>query len=238
MQTFSSHIMSMTFGDRLREARKRKFAQQKEAAEYLGIPIGTYANHETSNRTPKLEAVERYAKAFGVSAAWLSHEEGAATAVTVVPLAGFISAGGAIDTSTEQVDPGVEYEAELYVNVPDAVQAYQVVGDSMLPVFEPDTVIVCRAYSNEPDLHLNKRVAVGTSAGERFIKVLVEGTQPQRYNLESLNAGYPVMRNVEIEWVARIAAIIPADEWRRLEKLGRQSEAVSLRPRKNLRNAK
>lgn len=238
MQIFSGETECMSFGDRLKIARKRRFAQQKDAADYLGVPIGTYANHETSNRNPKREVVERYAKAFGVTAAWLSHDEGAISAVTVVPLAGFISAGGAIDTSTEQADPGVEYEAELYVNVPDAVQAYQVIGESMLPVFEPDTVIVCRAYSTDFVKHLNKRLAIGTAAGERFLKVLVEGTQPDRYNLESLNAGHAVMRNVEIAWVARIAAIIPADEWQRLEKIGRQGEALKVRRSKNLQNAK
>jgi phage repressor protein C with HTH and peptisase S24 domain len=231
MQSGVRHTGRMSFGERLKQARLRKYPQQKQAAEALGVPIGTYANHELSGRTPRNDTVEKYARAFGVSASWLSYGDAPQAEHTVVPLAGFISAGGSIDTSTEQVDPGVEYEAELYVNVPDAVQAYQVIGESMLPVFEPDTVIVCRAYSKDFDNHLGRRVAIGTEGGERFIKVLHEGTQPNRYNLESLNAGFSVIRNVELAWVARIAAIIPADEWQRLEKTGRQGEALGRRRR-------
>lgn len=232
MQMWALHNPGMTFGERLKQARMRRFPQQKEAANYLGVPIGTFGNHEASSRTPKSETVERYAKAFGVRAAWLSYEEGPMTDHSVVPLVGFISAGGAIDTSTEQVEPGVEFEAELYVNVPDAVQAYQVVGESMLPVFEPDTVIVCRAYDADPSKHIGRRVAVGLVGGERFIKVVHEGTVADRYNLESLNAGFAVLRNVEIAWVARIAAIIPADEWERLEKNGRTDEVIGGRKRR------
>lgn len=232
MQTLALQTQGMTFGFRLKTARSRRFDTGKEAADFLGISYGTYGGHEASSRTPKSETVERYAKAFGVRAAWLSYDEGPMTERTTVPLVGFISAGGAIDTSTEQAEPGVEYEAELYVNVPDAVQAYQVVGESMLPVFEPDTVIVCRAYSNDPAAHIGKRVAIGTKEGERFIKVIQEGTLPDRFNLESLNAGFAVMRNIEIEWVARIAAIIPADEWVRLGKAGKRAEAVPGRSRR------
>lgn len=208
----------MQFHERLKKARARRFSEGKAAAAYLGISYGTYGGHEAGSRHPKPPDIERYARAFGVKVAWLAYGDGDEHEGTRVPLVGYISAGGSVDTSTEQAEPGAEYEVELHVNVPDAVQAYQVVGDSMLPVFEPDTVIVCRAYSTEIALHLNKRVAVGTRDGGRFLKVIVEGSVDGLFNLESLNAGHQVMRNVDVAWVARIAAIIPAEEWVRLEK--------------------
>ena len=104
------------------------------------------------------------------------------------------------------------------VEVQDAVIAYQVVGDSMLPIFEPDTVIICRAHTLDIARHVGKRVAVGTEEHGRQLKVLQLGSKPDLYDLFSLNQAYPTMRDVKIEWVARIAAIIPADEWRILER--------------------
>lgn len=135
-----------------------------------------------------------------------------------VRLGGKIGAGGAIDTSAEQSELGVEYEIETMVEVQDAAIAYQVVGDSMLPVFEPDTVIICRAHTRDVAQHVGKRVAVGTMEHGRQLKVLQLGSKPDLYDLFSLNQAYPTMRDVEVEWVARIAAIIPADEWQILER--------------------
>ena len=65
--------------------------------------------------------------------------------VTTVPLAGRIVAGGVIDVSTEQSEPGVEYEVELSAQIADAVVAYQVglgipqhAGSAILPAAPTD----------------------------------------------------------------------------------------------------
>lgn len=135
-----------------------------------------------------------------------------------VPLGGRIGAGGAIDTSTEQDQPGVSYEVEVMVDVQDAAIAYQVMGDSMLPVYEPDTVIICRAHTQDISRHVGRRVAVGTVEHGRQLKILHQGSRPDVFDLVSLNQAYPTLRDVKVEWVARIAAIIPADEWKILER--------------------
>lgn len=145
---------------------------------------------------------------------------------TRVFLGGKIGAGGAIDTSSEQAEPSVRYEVETMVQVPDASIAYQVVGDSMLPIFEPDTVIICRAHTQEVAQHIGRRVAVGTTEHGRQLKILHQGSKPNLFDLISLNQAYPTMRDVRVEWVARIAAIIPADEWRIIERRI-QMEAVN-----------
>lgn len=135
-----------------------------------------------------------------------------------VKLGGKIGAGGAIDTSTEQSEPGIEYEIETMIEVQDAVIAYQVIGDSMLPVFEPDTVIICRAHTQDIASHIGKRVAVGTVEHGRQLKIVQPGSRPDLFDLFSINQAFPTMRDVKVEWVARIAAIIPADEWQVLER--------------------
>lgn len=135
-----------------------------------------------------------------------------------VRLGGRIGAGGAIDTSAEQSELGVEYEVETMVEIQDAAIAYQVIGESMLPVFEPDTVIICRAHTQDINRSVGKRVAIGTIEHGRQLKILQLGSKPDFFDLFSLNQAYPTLRDVKVEWVARIAAIIPADEWRLLER--------------------
>ncbi len=139
-------------------------------------------------------------------------------AAFTVPLGGRIGAGGAIDTSTAQDQPGVQYEIETAVEVRDAAVAYQVIGDSMLPIFEPDTVIICRAHTQDIRQHIGKRVAVGTHEHGRQLKIVHQGSKPDLFDLISLNQAYPTLRDVKVDWVARIAAIIPADEWKILER--------------------
>ncbi|MCJ2104726.1 XRE family transcriptional regulator [Methylobacterium sp. E-041] len=133
-----------------------------------------------------------------------------------VPLGGKIVGGGAIDVSTDQHEPGLEYEIELSVRVPDATVAYQVIGESMMPVYRPDTVIICRAHTKVIDPLVGKELAVATVDHGRMLKVVHPGSTPGHYDLSSFNA--TTMRDVRLEWVARIAAIIPADEWRILER--------------------
>ncbi|MFA7751923.1 helix-turn-helix domain-containing protein, partial [Klebsiella pneumoniae] len=91
MQRGGGHNRKMTFGERLKIARRRRFDTGKEAASYLGISYGTYGGHEAASRVPKRESVDRYAKAFGVRVAWLEYEEGPMTDHTTVPLVGYIS---------------------------------------------------------------------------------------------------------------------------------------------------
>lgn len=152
------------------------------------------------------------------------------TEKTTVPLEGRIVGGGVIDVSTAQDEPGLEYEVELSVRIPDATVAYQVVGESMMPVYRPDTVIICRAHTQDIDRHIGKELAVGTRDHGRMLKTVHPGSKPGRYDLESFNAS--TIRDAELAWVARIAAIIPADEWQIIERRVRTETAKRERLKK------
>lgn len=216
----------MEFHERLRAARERRFDEAKQAAEYLGIAVSTYANHEAGSRNPSSDRVARYAKAFSVPLPWLAYGEGPDTFGEVVPLAGRIGAGGSISTSTEQTEEGTSYQVKLAIALPEANVAYEVVGESMLPVFEPGTILVTRGHTANPIPFIGKRVAVETADGDRFVKTIFEGNEEGRYNLESLNAGHAVIRNAQVIWVAQIAAIIPADQWHKIEKLNGADKVI------------
>lgn len=64
--------------DRLKEAREKAgFPSARAAALKNHWPVSTYASHE-NGQTPEIppKTARKYAKAFGVTAAWLQHGEG------------------------------------------------------------------------------------------------------------------------------------------------------------------
>lgn len=70
--------MTDTPGDRLKQAREKAgFPSARAAAIKHHWSISTYASHE-NGQTPEIphEAARKYAKAFKVTAAWLTHAEG------------------------------------------------------------------------------------------------------------------------------------------------------------------
>lgn len=60
-----------SFGERLKELRKKSGYTQAEAAEALGIPRGSYANYETSNRAPSRDVIIKISELFCVSTDYL-----------------------------------------------------------------------------------------------------------------------------------------------------------------------
>jgi repressor LexA len=204
--------------NRIREWREARALTLERLAELSGVSVSYLSRMEAGKRNVSLKNLSKISHALNVPERELVPGEGAPAEPTRVPLGGHVGAGGRIDTSTEQREPGVEYEIALTTIIPDATVAYQVIGESMLPEFKPNMVIVCRAHTTDPRPHLGKQVVIGTADGARLLKTLVEGTEPERYNLESWNAA--TMRNVELAWVAHICAYIPADEWQLLEKNG------------------
>lgn len=67
----------MSMNERLKAARKQAgYSSASEAANALGISIGTYAGHENGNRAFDVETAKRYAKFFKVPLTWLLTGEG------------------------------------------------------------------------------------------------------------------------------------------------------------------
>lgn len=61
----------MTFGQRIKEARKKAGLTQKELAIKIGAATGTIQQYELGKRQPRLEQLEAIASALGVSAGYL-----------------------------------------------------------------------------------------------------------------------------------------------------------------------
>lgn len=216
--------------NRIAEWREARGLSQEDLAAAAGLSPGYLSRMERGERNVSLKNLAKISEALKVPARDLVPEDApipegvSKTEVFHVPLGGRIVGGGVIDVSTNQDEPGLEYEVELSVQVPDATVAYQVVGESMMPVYRPDTVIICRAHTPEIDRYLGRELAVGTIEHGRMLKTVHAGSKPGLYDLESFNA--KLMRDVELVWVARICAIIPADEWRVLERRAQAKEQL------------
>lgn len=125
-----------------------------------------------------------------------------------VPIMGYIGAGAQIDPEFEQVPADGLDQVELPLLLPDGVIGFQVKGDSMLPKYSDGAVIVVhREQTRATTSLIGEEVAVRTSEGRRYLKLLRAGPKPNTYNLESFNAR-PVV-GVHLAWASEIIAIIP-----------------------------
>jgi transcriptional regulator with XRE-family HTH domain len=121
-----------------------------------------------------------------------------------VPLMGLIGAGGAIayfpDDQQEMVPrPPL---------APGRLMALQVIGESMLPKYEPgDIVYVRRDHDGLLPTYLGRYCAVHLADGGTYLKILAAGSQVGRYTLRSLNAAD--MENVEVIWASPVLFVMP-----------------------------
>lgn len=222
--------------ERLKEARVRaRYAEAADAARAFGWNEVTYRSHENGQRGLRPDVAKKYARAFRVSMAWLLTGSGSAnsTDFTTVSLVGSISAGGTISLAADQSNDVDAYEAALMATIPGATMAFQIVGTSMLPVYQPDSLIVCGEKRRDLRNLVGDVVAVCTAGGDRFLKIIHAGSRADRWHLESTNA--PIMLDVEVAWAAEIVAIIPAKQWNKIERTPSRAKQIAAGPKRSIR---
>lgn len=142
------------------------------------------------------------------------------------PLMGRVGAGAMIEVEFEQAPPEGYDTVELPFSFPDPILAFEIIGDSMFPAYEPGEIIIClRDQVRATDRYLGERVVVRLSTGERYLKRLARGFSKGTYNLESWNAR--TIENVRIEWVGEIVATVFPSAVRRIER--RHQRAIKQR---------
>jgi hypothetical protein len=125
-----------------------------------------------------------------------------------VPITSRIGAG-------EQVHP-VQMDLPLgYVSPPPGVmttEAWQVDGDSMRPLYGPRDLLFPGRHRREPSQLVGRIVAAQVANdGPRCVKLLMRGSRKDRWNLQSVNPAHRTMEDMQLEWVALIAAAIYAE---------------------------
>jgi len=214
--------------ERLQIARQRAgFESATEAARAFGWNENTYRSHENGERGLRLTVAERYAKAFDISAAWLltgeNDEEGQKPDEPpkyTVRLVGRIGAGAVIDSEFEQEPPEGFDEIEIPYPVPAGAVAFEIVGDSMWPRYDPGDIVICWKVAQTRTEADGWEAAVRLTDGRRYLKT-IRRVSKDRFDLISHNAS-PI-RNVQIEWACKVFGNIRAGEWTLLEhKLGKK----------------
>lgn len=159
----------------------------------------------------------KLAPILGTSASWLIEGAGAEESVEV-PLMGYVGAGAEIEPDFEQTPPDGLDQISFPFPVPDDMIAFEVRGDSMLPVYKSGHVIVCFKEQKRPlEAFYGEEVAVRTTDGRRFIKTVMRGSDGL-VNLLSWNAA-PI-ENVALEWIGEIFAVMPKSSIKKVQKQG------------------
>jgi phage repressor protein C with HTH and peptisase S24 domain len=181
-----------------------------EAARAYGWTVPTYLGHENGDRIPGRPNAKKYASKYRIRWEWLLENEGGPTHRNHVELGGRIGAGAQIHTDIEQL--GELHEVEVQFPVPPNAIAFEVEGDSMVPRYDEGDLVICSKDSVEIEMVLGSEAAVKTEDGRRFLKRVIPSSGKHLYNLESHNAN-PI-RDVHLEWVGKILAVLPKDQWK------------------------
>lgn len=181
----------------LREMEEKGFSRRGLSLK-AGVSESTVKDVLKDTANPGIGTLHKIAEALQLPVESIIGSEG-------VPLLGTIGAGGAIAYFKD------DHEVESVPRPPLAagpLMALQVLGESMLPKYEPgDVIYVRREHEGVLPQYLNKYCAVHVSDGGTYLKILAAGTQPERYTLRSLNAAD--MENVEVIWAAPVLFVMP-----------------------------
>lgn len=185
--------------------------KQAELAEALETNQPTVSRWMRGEREPSGKSMMR------IRALAIRHGIGEVDAKprTIVPIMGFIGAGAEIDPEYESVPPDGLEQVDLPLQLDDDVIGFRVQGDSMLPTYDADTVVVVyRDKGIATSSLLGEVVAVRTADNKRYLKRLMPGPKPHLYTLESTNAR-PIV-GARIIWASEVVAIIPARQARHI----------------------
>jgi phage repressor protein C with HTH and peptisase S24 domain len=218
---------------RLQIARQKAgFENATDAARTFGWNENTYRSHENGERGLKLAVAERYARAFTTTAAWLLTGESVQQPRHVVRLVGRIGAGAVIDSDFEQEPPEGFAEIEIPFPVPKGAVAFEIVGDSMWPRYDPGDIVICWKVAQTRTEADGWEAAVRLTDGRRYLKT-IRRVGKERFDLVSHNAS-PIL-DVQIEWACKVFGNIRAGEWTLLER-SPPKELLSLRKRASRQN--
>lgn len=185
--------------EQVRDAIRRAMARKKIKAKPLSLAAGLGETAvrdilEARSGSPRVDTLRRIAEQLDATIEDLIGS-------TPVRVTGRIGAGGSIIFDESD---GAEIVPHL-AGLPAGVEAFEVIGSSMLPRYSPgDVVYVSREFDGAKPSYYGEFCAVRLSSGETFIKQLARGSRPGFFNLRSLNA--EDIEDVEIEWATPVLA--------------------------------
>lgn len=183
---------------RLKELLEERGLKQVWLVNKLDLSPG-YVSHLVGNtRTPSPALLSRLADAFDVPVSQLVADR------PPVAVAGRVGAGAAV----ELVDAYPKGGGLFHVAAPDDLPASQivaveVVGDSMEPLIEEGDIIFFTRHFIGVDPGAIGHVAIlCTDDGRALVKKIVNGREPGRFDLYSINPATPPEYGVKLSWAA------------------------------------
>lgn len=201
--------MNMKLAAKIKAIRLNAGLNQTQFGELFDVTQSTVVRWERG-AMPQAEVLQRIADYAHTTVDRLLDTKAAMDAGgDEIAVVGFVGAGA-------QVLPYDDYargDGMEFIKRPDYVKgravAVEVKGDSMLPIAWDGWKLI---YTGEQTIIesevLNKLCVVKLVDGGVLVKVILRGSKPQRYHLQSSNA--PLIEDVEIEWAARVESIVPA----------------------------
>lgn len=198
----------------IREALEATGLKQAQFAKKVGVGQGTISKWMSNQQSPNKRQWD------GVEA-FLASQEGTrhlvqAPKANTVAVRGLIGAGAEIRPEEEQVPPDGLYEIAAPFPIPEGALAFRVDGESQWPRYDHGDVVICWASGTDVDQVIGWEAAVRTADGHRYLKRILRGSGRGLFDLESYNA--PTIRNVKLEWVARVQGVVRAAEVREISR--------------------
>ncbi|MBO0142285.1 XRE family transcriptional regulator [Agrobacterium sp. Ap1] len=221
--SLSCFLHTMDYDDRPDTAKrlelariKRGFDDAKKAATFFGWKYDTYIQHENGTRGIH-RAVDKYAKAYRVTAGWLLTGEGTGPTdgrpATEVGVYGYVGAGAEISPYNDFEHEPLEV-VEIDFPVKPGTGGVIVRGDSQMPIFEDGDLVGYHQDGQDPYSLLGRMCVVRLNDGRMFIKRLARGSSDGFFTLVSSNARD--IEDVVVDWASPYRFKIPREEWRNM----------------------
>lgn len=217
-ELFSNYALAMSWDQRLRDALEQKGWSKRELSRRADVPYDNVTKYVAGEvKQPRGDTLDRLAHALEIDPIFLARGISPTTGDTEVPIMGYLGAGAEVEPDYEQIPPEGLEQVTIPFALPDDMIAFRVKGDSMLPQFKDDTIVVVfREQRRAIESFYGEEAAVRTRDGRRFIKTIFRGERG--VNLISWNA-QPI-ENVQLEWIGEIFAVIPPSTFRRAMRQG------------------